>query len=393
MNICFVSSHNLDPTYGGTERVSHNLSQELVKRGNNVYYCYLFDVPNKEFKSSLLGVKLPSSEFYNIDNSIRVLNRFICENKIDVLMFQSHHLIMWDICVAAKKSTNAKLIYNLHSDPLHPVKEIFDKFAINSVKKCNVRKAYNNIFNICKLPLTYYQRTKFISTQYKKYYSECDAFVSLSDKFTPIVAKLVGAKGISKFYAITNPILQNDSIYREKKRQIVFVGRMVIPHKRPDRVLDIWKNIYNKYNDWNLVMIGHGPDLDYLINYSSKLGLERVTFTGQTNPMPYFSESWISCVTSSHEGFGMVLVEAQQNGCIPVAYDSYESLHDIIKNGENGIIVPAFNKNKYTQEISSLIDDVEQRERISDNCRKQTNKFDVATIVDQWELLFKKLLS
>jgi glycosyltransferase involved in cell wall biosynthesis len=45
-------------------------------------------------------------------------------------------------------------------------------------------------------------------------------------------------------------------------------------------------------------------------------------------------------MTSTAEGWGMVLTEAQQMGVPVVAMDSFGALHDIIEDGYNGRIVP-----------------------------------------------------
>ena len=48
----------------------------------------------------------------------------------------------------------------------------------------------------------------------------------------------------------------------------------------------------------------------------------------------------IFLMTSSAEGWPMVLMEAAQMGTPVVAMDSFGSLHDMVKDGENGRIVP-----------------------------------------------------
>jgi len=45
-------------------------------------------------------------------------------------------------------------------------------------------------------------------------------------------------------------------------------------------------------------------------------------------------------MTSRFEGWPMVLMEAMQMGVVPVVYNSFESLSDIVVDGENGYIIP-----------------------------------------------------
>ena len=43
----------------------------------------------------------------------------------------------------------------------------------------------------------------------------------------------------------------------------------------------------------------------------------------------------------------MVLTEAMQYSCVPIAYNSYESLDDIIQHGKNGFKVKPFKINEF----------------------------------------------
>lgn len=67
-----------------------------------------------------------------------------------------------------------------------------------------------------------------------------------------------------------------------------------------------------------------------------KLNLRNIEFKGTQPSEPYYAESSVLCMTSTYEGFPMVLIEAQQYGCVPMAFDSFEAVHDIIEDGENG---------------------------------------------------------
>ena len=48
---------------------------------------------------------------------------------------------------------------------------------------------------------------------------------------------------------------------------------------------------------------------------------------GQKNPEPYYNEASIFMMTSSFEGWGLTLTEAQQYGCVPLAFHSFASLN------------------------------------------------------------------
>ena len=77
-----------------------------------------------------------------------------------------------------------------------------------------------------------------------------------------------------------------------------------------------------------------------LIMIRAQHGLKRVRFEGRQNPKRYYEEASIFMLTSSFEGWGLTLTEAQQFGCVPLAFYSYASLPDIITDGKNGFMIP-----------------------------------------------------
>ena len=87
----------------------------------------------------------------------------------------------------------------------------------------------------------------------------------------------------------------------------------------------------------------------------------------------------------------MVLAEAQQHGCVPIAYDSYASVRDIITHGENGLLVPPFRERVYAKFLSRLMSDYKDRERMGKNGEQSVRKFHTEKIAEKWNTLFTSL--
>ena len=79
-------------------------------------------------------------------------------------------------------------------------------------------------------------------------------------------------------------------------------------------------------------------------------------------------------------------------GCVPIAYNSYDSLKDIISNKENGIMVPAYDKKTFINELNRLINNDEYRCHLAINGLKSIKRYELDAVVCQWEKLFKILL-
>ena len=135
-----------------------------------------------------------------------------------------------------------------------------------------------------------------------------------------------------------------DEISVEKKYgRIVYVGRLE-SHKCVDTLLLAYHKLKKRYTDIELILVGKGPQKEYLQNLSKKLNLEDITFH---DPVPYeqliaiMKSSWMLVLPSIREGQGIVLLEAMAAGTPPIAVQAEGSaVGDVIKNGYNGLLAP-----------------------------------------------------
>ena len=96
-------------------------------------------------------------------------------------------------------------------------------------------------------------------------------------------------------------------------------------------------------------------------------------------------------MTSSHEGLPMTLIEAQQYGCVPIAYNSFSSASKIIANNYNGILIKPFKQRSYSHELQKLMKDENKRAQMAENEREFIRRFDVNKIIKDWIQLFEKI--
>lgn len=174
-----------------------------------------------------------------------------------------------------------------------------------------------------------------------------------------------------------------------KKRQLLYVGRITKGEKRPDRLLKIWSFLYKKYPKWNLMIVGDGEQRPILERKAKNM--ERVNFVGFSDPVPYYKESAIFCMTSNFEGFPMVLPEAMSFGVVPLAFDSFPAVSDIIIDNKNGFLIPPFSIKQYVKKIEILINNDSIRQEMAQEGVKMVQNYSVENIVRQWEILFYRL--
>jgi glycosyltransferase involved in cell wall biosynthesis len=172
---------------------------------------------------------------------------------------------------------------------------------------------------------------------------------------------------------------------------LLYVGRIKFYQKRTDRLIEIWQSLYKKYPDWELTIVGNGSLLNDLKQYVIENNIERVKFTGISNPAKYYQESEILCLTSDSEGLGMVLIEAAKIGCIPIAFNSFPSINEVIVNNVNGFIIDKFDMKQYMNALEELMQNDALRERLRNNSLDIFHKFHPRVVARQWVALFEEM--
>ena len=169
---------------------------------------------------------------------------------------------------------------------------------------------------------------------------------------------------------------------------ILFVGRLDNRSKKLFTLIDIWYRLCKLYPQWKLIIVGDGPDKDVLINKAKDIS--NIEFKGYQDPREYYEKASIFCMTSIFEGFPMCLTEAMQFGCVPIAFDSFSAVYDIIKPGETGELVKSFDKKEYVGKLIHLIDDETYRKKLSKNAFQYVKRYDIANILPKWIELIEK---
>ena len=383
MNIVFAYPTGLNPQKGGVERITDIIAKILLKRGYTIFYLnWKREQDNYEYPVPVID--LPSSNLED-PNNLEVYNRFLKENRIDVIINQ-HGLYEGTYFLSQVKVQNVKIISVLHSDPFgyynhlfadlmtlrdssikEKVKRVARFFLYRKVKKIIHRSLVNHYTFIQEHP----QYVCLLSESYKERLEEyCD----LPDNY---------------FISIPNPnTYENIEIIPHKEPILLFVGRLDNRSKKLFTLIDIWYRLCKLYPQWKLIIVCDGPDKDVLINKAKDIS--NIEFKGYQDPREYYEKASIFCMTSIFEGFPMCLTEAMQFGCVPIAFDSFSAVYDIIKPGETGELVKSFDKKEYVGKLIHLIDDETYRKKLSKNAFQYVKRYDIANILPKWIELIEK---
>lgn len=216
-----------------------------------------------------------------------------------------------------------------------------------------------------------------------------DFVITPSDYFLKIVSGWgVRPKNIKRIY---NGVSIPEKIEEKKvtEKTVVSSGRLV-PWKGFDLLIRSLKD-----SNYNLVIIGDGPDKERLVNIAKENNvLERVIFTGKLKReelLSYVLGSKVFVLPTSFESFSFMLVEAMMLGK-PVVSFNIGNLKEIIDNGVNGILLEEKDPKILSQTIDGLIKDEELLKNMGTKAKEKSKEFSSEILIDNIENLFKKMI-
>jgi len=238
----------------------------------------------------------------------------------------------------------------------------------------------------------------------RNYCNNCDQIVTPS----PSMQKILRSYGVKKpIEAIpTGVYLENlaDPYHKEvlktkwqipeNKKILLYVSR-VAKEKNLDFLFRVIKKLSAKRQDFHLLVVGGGPELEHYQNLVKTQELSSyVTFTGMQEKKKanrFFGAADIFVFPSITETQGIVITEAMAAG-IPAVAINKMGPSDIIKDGVDGFLTP-LNVETFSARIESLLENSDLRKTFSRNAKENAEKFSAKACADKMEKLYEKTIS
>lgn len=177
-----------------------------------------------------------------------------------------------------------------------------------------------------------------------------------------------------------------------ENKRVIAIGRLDY-QKRFEDLIEAWIKVKETAPEWVLDIFGKGPLKTTLEEQIAQLNLTDVVRINEpvNNIQEEYLGSAMLALTSRYEGLPMALLEAQSCGLPMVAYACKCGPKDIIKNGENGFLVPEGDIGRIADNLLTLIADPELRSEMGGNAYLSSARYDEEAIMEQWESMFSDI--
>ncbi len=198
--------------------------------------------------------------------------------------------------------------------------------------------------------------------------------------------------GLKNLGCIYNPVnfstlthLAKETPAVELKGEYIIAVARLEKQKRLDRLLDAYAQTKLKAN-LLLLILGEGslrPVLEQKIQALQLTG--RVLMPGNVaNPYPNIKAARFLVLSSDHEGFPMVLIEALALGKPVISTDCATGPAEIIQSGVNGMLVPTDDVEALVTAMDELYENPQQYDQFCAQAKASVEHLAIKPIAEKW---------
>ncbi|SAK63932.1 glycosyltransferase family 4 protein [Caballeronia ptereochthonis] len=186
------------------------------------------------------------------------------------------------------------------------------------------------------------------------------------------------------------PTLMPDAVVGRDRRVLLAVGRLS-EEKGFHNLIDAFSSIVSTVSAWDLVIVGEGDERPALQKQIDDADLrDRIHLPGRAgNIADWYERADLYVLSSRFEGFPMALTEAMASGIAAVSYDCDCGPRDIIRHGENGLLVKEVGDTRMLAEALQrlMLSDVE-RLRLATRAAGLRESFSLDKAISLWRDAF-----
>lgn len=369
------------PTLNGVVVSIETFRKELEKRGHE-YFIFAPGYKNFQDKNPAHVFRYPSIHWFQKDYPIALpifaLHKTSRIRSLNLDIIHTQHLLsMGGIGLKIGKRLDIPVIHTYHT--LLTEYTHYAPIFKNTLKRTMVRLS-RNYCNRCNRVITPSSPMKKLLRNYgvKVPVEVIPTGVSIEDFQNPFSRDMLETKW---------------QIPKEKKL-LLYVSR-IAKEKNLDFLFQAIEILSKKRNDFHLLLVGGGPELDY---YKKEIKTKRlspiVTFTGRmekNDTNRFYGAGDIFVFPSTSETQGIVITEAMAAG-IPAIAINIMGPSDLIQNGVDGYLVP-LNTQDFSDKIEKLLFDEKRRENMGRQAKINAEKFSIENCGLKMEKLYEDTIA
>lgn len=390
-DMVYITDNYVSPTLGGIDRITYVMAELL--HTSYGYQCY--SVHALAAKEVLLEDAVFSNRHQWISKQEFI--SYIQQIGECIIVLQSPCALAKEVFEAKACLPKAKLVNVFHGTPgFETVPLKWNIIAYRLLHRIDWKWTLKQ--SVIQLGMMSFLKKYFAQKLQEKYarpYAAADKMVVLAQGIIQQYKSLAPTDEV-QFEVIPNVLSFDDTSVQESKyrnKEVLVVARLDDWHKRISDVLKIWALVQKQeqYEDWTLRIVGDGIDRPFYEDYVRRHHIRNILFEGRQDPLKYYRQASVFMMTSACEGLPMTILEAQQNGCVPVVFDTFASLQDVVKDGRNGFIVSEGNFDQYVARLTQLMNDTALCKQMGENARIDCQRFAPLKVAEKWNQLFTKL--
>jgi L-malate glycosyltransferase len=366
------------PTFGGSGVVATELGTELAKRGHEIHFIT-----------------------YKQPVKLELLANHIHFHEVNVPEYPLFKYQPYELALSSKLVDMVKL-YKI--DVLHVHYAIPHAYAGYMAKKMLEEEGIfiPMVTTLHGTDITLVGNHPFYKPAVTFSINKSDAVTSVSQSLKDDTVRLFNIR--SEIAVVPNFIdlekYKKESFSDCQREIMALENERIVTHvsnfrkvKRIDHVIEVFFNI-QKQLPAKLIMVGEGPEKEPAEELCAELGIEdRVIFLGNSNEVDKilcFSDLFL--LPSEKESFGLAALEAMACG-VPVISTNTGGLPEVNRQGVSGYLSDVGDINNMTKNALHILENSETLNSFKANAKQTAKKFDIHTIVPQYEKLYLQVIN
>jgi glycosyltransferase involved in cell wall biosynthesis len=369
---------------GGTIRTVLNLAGHL-STGYDVELISVLRRRKRSFFPLPTGVRVTALDDRTADaqwSGLRAWVRDVLRDTPSELMHPEDYAF-----ASASLWTDLLLARKLRSLP--PGVLVTTRPALNLIA---ARVAPRGVVTVGQEHMNFHAHRSGLAEDLQRVYPGLDALVVLTEDDRADYSQLLADAG-TDVRRIPNALTELAGGRSQVQRPIVVAAGRLTPQKGFDLLIPAFAQVARSHPEWQLHIYGGGPKHARLRRLVLKHDLyNNVLLMGQTQHLgEELAQASVFALSSRHEGFGMVIIEAMSKGVPVVSFDCPRGPSEIIEDGVDGVLVPNGDVDAFAAGLLGLVEDEALRRRMGQAALAKAARYELGVVGAQWDELLATL--